>query len=40
VNCAYWNTDGWIDPATDTSDGLYPNAGGQIKIANQVLARL
>jgi len=37
VNATYWNTDGWIDPATDTSDGLHPNAAGQIKIANQVV---
>jgi lysophospholipase L1-like esterase len=36
----YWNTDGWIDPATDTTDGLHPTEAGQIKIANEILARL
>jgi lysophospholipase L1-like esterase len=40
VNVTYWNTDGWIDPATDTSDGLHPNTAGQIKIANEVLSRI
>lgn len=36
----YWNTDGWIDPATDTSDGLHPTAAGQAKIKVAVLALL
>lgn len=40
ANAAYWNTDGWFDPATDTSDGLHPNAAGQLKICNEVLSRL
>lgn len=40
VNVVYWNTDGWIDPATDTADGLHPTAAGNRKIANQVLLRL
>jgi GDSL-like Lipase/Acylhydrolase family len=40
ANVTYWNTDGWIDPATDTGDGLHPNAAGHIKIKNEVLARL
>ena len=33
-------TYGWIDPATDTSDGLHPNAAGNIKIAAGMLAEL
>jgi lysophospholipase L1-like esterase len=40
VEVTYWSTDGWIDPATDTYDGLHPNAQGHAKIAAQVLARL
>lgn len=40
VNVTYWNTDSWIDPATETSDGLHPTSAGDIKIADQVLARL
>jgi len=40
VNVTYWDTDGWIDPATDTSDGLHPNESGQLKIANEILALL
>lgn len=36
----YWNTDGWIDPAADTSDGTHPTAGGHAKITAQALARL
>jgi lysophospholipase L1-like esterase len=36
----FWNTDGWIVPATDTSDGTHPTAAGHAKIAAQVLARL
>jgi lysophospholipase L1-like esterase len=36
----YWDTDGWIVPATDTTDGLHPTEAGQIKIANEMLARL
>ena len=30
----------WIDPATDTSDGLHPNDAGHVKIAAEVVARL
>jgi hypothetical protein len=40
TNVTYWNTDGWIDPATDTSDGLHPTAAGHIKIMNEVLSRI
>ncbi len=40
VNVTLWNTDGWIDPAADTSDGLHPNAAGQVKIGQQILSRL
>lgn len=36
----YWNTDGWIVPAADTSDGIHPNDAGSAKIKNAVLARL
>ena len=32
----YWNTDGWIDPATDTYDGIHPNPVGIAKIVVQV----
>jgi len=35
-----WDTDGWIDPATDTDDGLHPNATGHAKILAEVLARI
>jgi lysophospholipase L1-like esterase len=37
---AYWNTDGWIVPATDTSDGLHPNDTGAAKIMAEILTRL
>jgi lysophospholipase L1-like esterase len=40
ANAIYWSTDGWIDPAADTSDGLHLNTLGQIKIADQIEARL
>jgi lysophospholipase L1-like esterase len=40
VNVTYWNTNGWIEVGTDTADGLHPNSSGQIKIANEVLARI
>lgn len=40
ANVTYWNTDGWIDPATDTGDGLHPNSAGHTKIANEVISRL
>lgn len=30
----------WINPATDTADGLHPNAAGAMKIMTEVLARL
>jgi lysophospholipase L1-like esterase len=38
----YWDTytTPWIDPATETSDGLHPNAAGAEKIATEILARL
>jgi lysophospholipase L1-like esterase len=36
----YWDTEGWIDAATETSDGTHPTAAGHVKIAAQVLARL
>ena len=29
VEVTYWNTDGWIDAMTDTSDGIHPNEGGE-----------
>lgn len=35
-----WNTDGWIDPVTDTDDGYHPNAAGGLKVANEILSRL
>ena len=34
----YIDTTGWIIPATDTSDGLHPNATGHAKIATAYLA--
>lgn len=40
VNVTLWDTDGWIDPATDTSDGLHPNAAGHTKIAAAMEALL
>jgi hypothetical protein len=40
VNCTYWNTDGWIDPSADTSDGLHPTEAGHAKILAEVLARI
>lgn len=33
ANIVYINTDGWINPATDTYDGLHPNAAGYAKMA-------
>jgi lysophospholipase L1-like esterase len=36
----YWDTTGWIDAATETTDGTHPTAGGHAKIATEVLARL
>lgn len=38
VTC--WDTTGWIDPTTDTDDGLHLNVTGRIKAANQVIVRL
>ena len=38
ASVTYWNTDGWIVPATDTGDGKHPNAAGTAKILAQVLA--
>lgn len=40
VDVTYWNTDGWIDPVTETTDGLHPTDEGQAKIATRVLALL
>ncbi len=40
AGCTYWDTTGWIVPATDTSDGLHPNAAGVAKIVTQILALL
>jgi hypothetical protein len=34
---AFWNTDGWIVPVTDTADRLYPNVTGYVKIAAREL---
>lgn len=36
--CTYLDTAGWIIPATDTADGLHPNASGSIKIANRLVS--
>jgi lysophospholipase L1-like esterase len=36
----YWNTTGWIVPATDTADGTHPNLLGWNKIYPQVIALL
>lgn len=33
ANIVYRSTDGWINPATDTADGLHPNAAGYAKMA-------
>lgn len=40
VNVTLWDTEGWIDPATDTSDGVHPNTAGHAKIAAAMLALL
>jgi lysophospholipase L1-like esterase len=32
----YVDTRGWINPATDTSDNVHPNAAGHAKIANRL----
>lgn len=36
-NILYLNTDGWINPVTDTSDGVHANSAGSVKIANKLL---
>lgn len=36
----YINTEGWINPATDTADGTHPNDGGHQKIAARLAAIL
>lgn len=36
----YVNTDDWINPATDTSDGTHPNAGGHVLIAAELEAEI
>lgn len=33
ANIVYVNTDGWINPTTDTYEGLHPNPAGEAKIA-------
>lgn len=38
ANCTYHSTDGWIDPATDTDDGLHPNTAGVAKIVTALSA--
>jgi lysophospholipase L1-like esterase len=40
VTCWDTVTDAWIDPATDTSDGLHPTAAGYVKIRDRILARI
>ena len=40
VPVTFWDTAGWIDPATDTSDGIHPTEAGYTKIKNEVLALL
>jgi lysophospholipase L1-like esterase len=32
----YLNTEGWIDPTTDTVDGTHPNDAGHLKIADHL----
>jgi lysophospholipase L1-like esterase len=32
----YINTEGWINPSTDTADGTHPNDGGHQKIATRL----
>jgi hypothetical protein len=36
----YINTEGWINPATDTADGTHPNDSGHQKIAARLVAIL
>jgi hypothetical protein len=40
VSVTYWDTTNWINPATDTDDGLHPNDAGKVKIASQVFSRV
>ena len=40
VTCWDTTTSPWINPATDTTDGIHPNAAGHVKIATEVLTRL
>ncbi|USX56316.1 SGNH/GDSL hydrolase family protein [Lentzea sp. HUAS12] len=35
-NVVFVNTEGWIDPATDTADGVHPNDTGHRKIADRL----
>jgi lysophospholipase L1-like esterase len=35
-NFLYVNTDNWINPATDTIDGIHPNSSGVSKIVTQL----
>lgn len=37
---SYWNTDGVIDPADDTDDGVHPTDAGDVKIDIDIRARL
>ena len=36
----YIDTTGWIDGATDTTDGLHPNTQGHAKAATRLAAEL
>lgn len=36
----FLNTDGWINPVTDTTDGAHPNSSGSIKIATRLMQGL
>lgn len=38
-NMTYINTDNWISPATDTSDGAHPNTTGTGKIITEINSR-
>lgn len=40
VGVEYYNTHAWIDPVTDTDDGLHPNTAGYAKITSEILAIL
>jgi len=40
TGATFVDTTGWIVYATDTSDGVHPNAAGKLKISNAVIALL